>query len=868
MPDMRWPTLVHFFGEMARQDEVFLVFDDGYRRRARTYVEVAEAARTFAADLVAAGVVRREPVVFWSENRPEWIVAFWGTVLAGAVIVPVDFRASADFCLRIVETTRARLVLTGEDVVWPRQTPARPGGTLPLSGAGPTAWRLASIEWGVSRQPPRPPEAAADDLAEIVFTSGATGEPRGVLISHRNLLSTLEPIDAEIRKYRRVGRPFFPLRFLDLLPLSHLFGQSLSTFIPPLLPGTTVFARGHSPSEVIRLVRAERVSVLVAVPRLLELIRSHLIDADPATAGAAGRREHVAWRWWRYRRIHRMFGAKFWCVIVGAAPLDDALERFWSGLGFLVIQGYGLTETAPIVSLNHPFAARGGSVGKPIPGVEVRLAADGEILVRGPNVTRGYLGAPAETADLFEGEWLRTGDLGEMDADGRLFIRGRRKEMIVTPDGLNVFPEDVERVLNAGAGVTESAVVGVAVEGAEQVHAVLVIEPGADADAIVREANRQLAGHQRIRGFTVWRGAALPRTEGTAKLKRGEIRRSVAARESAGALGDGTGAGVTAGRPDPIAAEVSRLAGHQPVSDATGLDELGLGSLDRVELMAAMEQRHGIAMDESSLLAARTVADLRALAAGQGHGQGSEPVPFPTWSRAWPVRACRRICQALLVVPLTRVVARATVNGLEHVAPLSAPVVYAANHQSHLDTPVILAALPPRLRRRLAAAMAREFFAPFFHPEGRTRGERWRAGLLYYLAVSIFHGFPLPQREAGTRATLRHVGALVDAGWSILIFPEGRRSADGRIGPFLAGVGLLASGLGVPVVPVRLEGIHQVLPAGARRIRPGRVSVSFGRPVRHEDESHAEFALRIERAVRDLGGQVGTMFDNTWQPPV
>ena len=182
----------------------------------------------------------------------------------------------------------------------------------------------------------------------------------------------------------------------------------------------------------------------------------HLPEA--AEAPPAG--TSIPARWWRYRRVHRALGLKFWAFVVGAAPLPPDLEEFWRRMGFAVIQGYGLTETAPIVTLNHPFKTSKGSVGTPIAGVELRIAEDGEILVRGENVTSGYYGERRGRAGRRTG-WLHTGDIGERDAQGRVFIKGRKKEMIVTPEGLNVFPEDVERVLDAQPGVRESAVVGV-----------------------------------------------------------------------------------------------------------------------------------------------------------------------------------------------------------------------------------------------------------------------------------------------------------------------------------------------------------------------------------------------------------------------
>ena len=292
------------------------------------------------------------------------------------------------------------------------------------------------------------------------------------------------PVEREVGKYAKYGRPFYPLRFLNLLPLSHLFGQAMATFVPPMLAGVTVFMRGYNPAEIVRQIRTRRVSVLVCVPRILEVLRDELLRVAPETAqAAAGPKPHVAVRWWRHRRTHRLFGMKFWAFVVGGAPLDPDLQEFWSRLGFLVVQGYGLTETAPMVTVNHPFRTRRGSVGTPIGGVEVAIADDGEILVRGGNVTRGYYDAPDATAEAFRDGWLRTGDIGSLDAGGHLTVRGRKKEMIVTPDGLNVFPEDVERALGESAGVREAAVVGASRDGREHVHAVLVLEPGTDPDA-------------------------------------------------------------------------------------------------------------------------------------------------------------------------------------------------------------------------------------------------------------------------------------------------------------------------------------------------------------------------------------------------
>ena len=334
-------------------------------------------------------------------------------------------------------------------------------------------------------------------------------------------------------------------------------------------------------------------------------------------AATPGPKQHFVKRWWRYRRIHRLFGLKFWSFVVGAAPLEGELEAFWGELGFVVIQGYGLTETAPIVTLNHPFGTRRGSVGKAIAGVEIKIAPDGEILVRGENVTTGYFNAAEETARAFEDGWFHTGDIGEVGADGQLFIRGRKKEMIVTPEGLNVFPEDVERVVNHLPGVRESAVVGLTGAGGEErVCAVLVLDPGADPDAVVRSANGLLADHQRIRRSLVWPEPALPRTEGTRKLKRALIRDWVSSGGAPRQVQAGT---------DALSALVARYAGRADLSPGTTLEELGLSSLERVELMVALEDAFSTRIDESAFSAARDLvaaADARRTARHERRATG------------------------------------------------------------------------------------------------------------------------------------------------------------------------------------------------------------------------------------------------------
>jgi long-chain acyl-CoA synthetase len=759
-------TLLDFFHDFAALNDEFLIYDDGFQARHYRYREIAERARAFAARLREAGIGRDEKVILYGENRPEWIVALWGCLLEGVIAVPIDYRSSREFVERVQTIVAARMVLTGDEA-------GMYDGQEPASSAQPLT-------------------ITKDQTAEIIFTSGATAEPKGVIITHRNILANIVPVEGEVKKYRRYARPFAPIRFLNLLPLSHMFGQAMATFIPPMLPGVVVFMRGFSPNEILRQIRTRRISVLVAVPQILEILRTHLVQMFPELRQLRPRKGHWLGRWWRYRKVHRLFGWKFWSFIVGAAPLPADLEAFFSELGFLVIQGYGLTETAPIVTLNHPFHARQGSVGKPIAGVEVKIAPDGEILVRGENVTSGYFQHPEETARAFEDGWFHTGDIGELKDNGELSILGRKKEMIVTPEGLNVFPEDVENALKQQPGVRDAAVIGT-----DRVRAVLILEPGANGEEIVKRANARLSDYQRVRSFSLWPQDEFPRTEGTGKLKRMDIAKGTLAP----ALAPGESPGIDL---------------NVPLENLT--------SLERVERMVAL------GMDEAEISSVST----------------EDVTDFPVWNRGGLARAARRIFLPGFLLPLNRIFAHVHAHGLENLANLEPPVIFAANHQSYMDVPGILDALPARWRYRVTPAMRKEFFEQHFH------GRSFTNSLNYYLSALFFNAFPIPQREPGALATLRYIGELSHDKWCLLIFPEGKMTRNGEIAPFQPGVGMIASKLGIPVVPIRIQGMDHVLREGWKMARPGRVDITFGEPLRLTGEDYLGLARQVEAAVRKL----------------
>jgi long-chain acyl-CoA synthetase len=408
--------------------------------------------------------------------------------------------------------------------------------------------------------------------------------------------------------------------------------------------------------------------------------------------------------------------------------------------------------------------------------------------------------------------------------------------------------------------------------------------------AVVRGANGLLEDHQRVWSTSIWPGETLPRTEGTQKLKRREIQ--------------GWAAGLDrGGRPEAphalsVAAVVGRFASGREIGPETTLDELGLSSLDRVEMIMALEEAFQVTLDEGILADARTIADLETGIRGSGgpRGSGSEgpedlaegpsaktapgtrgaegpkvvgaegprrsaareggSIRFPSWNRSALSWFVRRISLPTWILPLARVFMQLRVDGLEHLATIDGPVVFAANHQSHMDVPAILCALPPRWRYRIAPAMAKEFFRAHFYPGEASRKAWLTNSLNYYLACQFFGAFPLPQREAGTRQTLRYIGEVAADRYSILIFPEGRRREEGEIDPFRPGVGMIGSRLDLPVVPVLIEGLDKVLHPKMRWPKRGPVRIAFGAPMRLRGDDFPALARKVEDAVRGLAGSL------------
>ena len=858
--------LASLIDDMRRRGrETAVVEHRGVRHLGTSYGEIADLAGRFAAELRRREIGAGERVVLWGVSSAEWVGAFFGCVLRGVIVVPLDAAGAREFVGRVIADTKPKLVVGDAEL-------------LHSHGVGTPRIVLEELCTALPPEPEYAVDAAVtlDSPFQIVFTSGTTSEPKGIVHTHRNVLVSLDPIESEIVKYRRYERLFHPLRFMHTLPLSHVFGQFMGLWIPPVLGTELHFESNLEPSRMVESLKRERINVLIAVPRVMALLRAHLLNEDALLSMDVERAAALpAWkRWWKLRRVHRRLGWRFWALICGGATLSGQLESFWRAVGVAVIQGYGMTETAALVTLNHPFKIGRGTLGKPLPGREVKIGEGGEVLVRGAMVSGAtwQSGAMRPRAE----EWLATGDLAAQDESGELRFLGRKGDVIVTAAGMNVHPADLEAVLLQQPGVKGAAVVACdGAHGQEPVAAVIFKGSDAKLSEAVRRANASLAEFQQMRRFVRWPDEGMPYTS-TGKL----IRRQVAAWACAAVRGDGAVA-----KPKEMLLEmIAKVTGETPraIGDEARLSEdLHLDSLARVQLQSLLESRLGAEVSDDAIAQVQTLGELRGMIGG-GTAEVAEqlreetersplapvkgaPAPqsavqrvakeellsYLRWPWAWPMQVVRAAFLEVIVQPLIWLLAAPRVVCETGKIP-EGPMLLIANHVTAYDGPLVMYALPGRVRRRVAAAMSGELLMDL--RRGREQGSavlNLLAPIGYWLITALYNVFPLPRRR-GFRRSFAHAGEAMDRGYSVMIFPEGHRSETGKLQRFREGTGLLAKESQVPVLPVALRGLDE-LKASGRWVRSGKLEVRVGASVELGPEATAaEWTATLEAALQRL----------------
>lgn len=823
-------NLLDLFATFAgRGPKTAILHRTGVRRQHFSYGDLHRLSLCMNAWLAAHGVGKGDRVVLWGPNSPWWVVSFWGIMARGAIAVPVDFMSGRDRAETITSLTDAGLVIQSSYKL--------------EQVTGAPSVHMEDLEYELDDFPPLSEIASPDanETAQLIYTSGTTGNPKGVILTHRNLMANLQQVNRHIP----VVTPDYT--FLSLLPLSHMFEQ-MGGFLTPLLHGSSiVYLRTLKPSAIMEALAEEDIYAVIAVPRLLQLLKVS-IERELAA-------KHLAplFQWLMQKAeglpiemrkrlffpVQRKFGTHFTLFVSGGAPLAPEIFRFWSALGFTVLEGYGLTECSPVLTANTMERQVVGSVGKPLPGIEIELVR-GEVLARGDNVFPGYFRNGPATQDAFTPDgWFRTGDLGEFDQTGFLRIKGRSKELIVTGAGVNIYPDEIEDELNRTKGVKEGCVIGRDKGGGEEVHAVLLLDgSGRPPEEIVREVNSRLDSLHQITGFTVWPLSEFPKTT-TLKIRKFLVKEEVKAGRGGGGIGG------SADRLVNTIAQITGVPAAEIKEESCLVSDLGLTSIGRLELVNYLEQEFRLDLEDSLIGPLTRVTDLRAIIEKREKLEVRERFRF--WTNSGPVRGIRRMCDLLLNLPLFRCFVRLEAVGLHNLEGVEPPVFFIANHTSYLDQPAIMFALPQKWRYRTATAAWAEFF---FQNYKNLLQKVWKR-LTYEYGTFGLNLFPLPQSR-GFRGALTYMGRLADNGINILVFPEGERSRDGNLLPFRLGLGIMVRELGIPVVPIHVAGLDYVLPRGAHWPKRGKVTVRFGRPLRFKRESPDEVVVTARQAVMEL----------------
>jgi long-chain acyl-CoA synthetase len=778
--------------------------------RAFSYGELLSRTHDFAA---ACPLAPGDRLILLSENRSEWIFAFLSGWENRAVSVPVDIQTPPEELAYILADAEPAAVFASRAL--------EPAARRAIADSGSRA-RLLLLEDipAATAPPPSFPEAPPDELAAILYTSGTTGRPKGVMLTHGNMQANVEAVST--------GVPIFtkPDRHLAFLPFHHILPLVGNLVMPLSIGATIVLPASLKPEDLAAAMQAGKVTIIIGVPRFWAMLRKGILDrireAGPVPRflfKLAARLRMPALSQRLFKKVHARFGGCVRFMISGGAPLDPAVLADFQTLGFDLLEGYGMTEAAPMITFPRPGRVRNGACGQALPGEEIRLIDD-EITVRGPNIMPGYWRKPHETADAIRGGWLHTGDLGRMDDDGFLFITGRLKELLVLPNGKKINPADLETaLLQNQPGLREAAVL---LRG-DSLHALLVLEPGrfpadpAALDAAIRREvvdpyNRQMPPYRRLAGFTVVPDE-LPRTR-LGKLKRHllpDLVRESFARKTVVPEPDGE---VYRLLRDFLARETG-----QPVHPDSRLDlDLGLDSLGRISLQAFLETSFGAKADEAVLHDHPAVASLSGWVESHKIRIDQEAVD---WSRILKEGPARSVSEPTWLLTAVQAIGslgfrgwfRLKSEGAENIP--AGPFILAPNHESYLDGFLVCLFLKPAVLRQT-----------WFYAKEKHLRNAWLRNL------ATGNNFIVMDMDRDLKGSLQQMAAVLKAGRNLLIFPEGTRTRDGALGPFKRTFAILSRELDAPVVPVSITGSFKALPPGARHPRLfSPITVRFLKPI-------------------------------------
>ncbi len=986
-----------------------------YRIRKLSSKEIYLYSKKLHSFFVSLNIHPGDKIIIKCQNCPEWVIVFLSCIIHGIVLVPVDYNLGFDFDLKIMNTINPKLIIYSKDMdinttnltntpsflnsrvsnhssnndnptngslineisvndlkipfiyiedlikIIENLSETRDGDTSQIkldselknkSETESTIKNENNISNDISN------EVSEESVAEIIFTSGSTANPKGVILKHKNIGANILAAKPIIDKWKIFLKFIINPKLLSLVPLSHMYGQVIGIFIPLMMGCSVYYLNSYVPEEIHRFIKKEKIWILGALPRVITLFKDHLINEYNLNSekfkSKYKRLRNVRW-WIRYPAFIGLkwkIGISLVAIISGGARLDNETEDFFRCLAFAVFQGYGLTETAPLVTLTDPAKNKEGSVGNFLDEQNVKVIS-GEVFIKGESVADAYISGDKKIEIKSQNGWFKTGDLVEVDKNGDVFFKGRVDDMIVRPDGLNVYPYDIEEAVKSSSDLVKDCVVfGIEKDKSTvDIHAVLLLDlkkineqfikvnkdkentpkeirperlledqikdiseeslskdlleskEGMEfqffvrkiAEDIIKNANLKLHLMQKINSFSIWNEPDFPRTS-TFKPKKNEIREkvllSIVSLESkAGKEKDET-IKITGRKVTENGALVSEIITsdigkgelekskesqvkeieYLPDKEIFGLlnsvksvslsdlnqdlkldDDLGFDSLDFIALSSVIEEKLNINSEDINIKKGMKVGELKELLKNPP-GETAK-IPFYYFPYSLPFIIIKTIFQCLLM-PFILMLYKERRYGIENLKDIKKPTVFISNHTSVLDALVILYALPFNLRMKFTTVMSIEYhFNHYFYKTGSIFRRAIEA-IGFYTFISLFLNVVPLSRTHGFKQSLENIAYLLDKGWNVLIFPEGMVTKDGNIGDFEAGIGMIAKDMKVPIVPVRIDGLRDILHNGIlpfghwpRRVR---VEIKFGKQIFKTKGSYKEIANELREIVESM----------------
>lgn len=830
-----FPELIDFAAQKYGEQTVMQI-----RRRVKiekvNYSQLPHLVKQTITYLKQQGLRSEDKVLIWGLNCPEYVVLLLACFSSGIVPVPIDFRTKEDVIGKIIKQTQPKLLATSlflDPTNLKKQVPK----TITIEGLFEAISELKESDY----------HADLPELSEILYTSGTTGIPKGVMIDQRQVVAISKYALAYIPQLKQY-------QTLSILPLSHVLEQIIGTAVAILLGSKTTYLTRINSVKMVQAMAEFKPSYLVVVPQLLSVFWNKI----ELTAKQAGKFDlllkmnklasHLP-RFLQkrlFKKVHATFGGNIKFLACSGAPLSGLLAERFSNMGFNLIEVYGATEVLAVTINNTSKIVN--TVGKPLPIIEVKTAADGEILIKGPFTTAGYFKNPQKNKEAFTDGWYHTGDIGDVGKDNYLRIKGRDSFKLVLQNGENIYVEDLETIINQHPQVKDSCVVGLDDSGADKIHALIIRKQDAilSTQAIIEEINSGLSSKQQILSFEDWLEEDFPRTH-TLKIDRKRLKQM---------LQHETNAETQATPEQSSQTSILEIIAHLSKKDIKQIkptqsltSDLGMDSLARAELTAMIEDQLGVVIDNLQINETTTVQDVQQLAQTSSKAPPDHLVTRNQYTRMKDI--LRIFIFKLFIFPLHALLVPKKVTNPAALKAIPQQAIIAFNHPGWLDFFTVMRSLGIRSTRAVGLA-SHEFWAS--KPLAKV--------------LELGGSFPIDQTGNNLLRQLQILDELSQEDRLILIAPQGTMQRGEQQDPFKTGVAVIAQELDLPVINIKLENYEKILPPPPEAVKAmtkldwlktfipksrTTVKVTVGEALYSEiDESPAAFTKRIETEFKKL----------------